>query len=65
MSMADFSGMTVLVSGATGGFGRRAAERFAAAGASLILSDRDQGALDALAAGLPGPAAALGQLRRG
>ena len=37
--MGRFQGLTVLVTGATGGFGRRAAERFADEGARLVLSD--------------------------
>ena len=50
--MARFDGMTVLITGATGGFGRRAAERFAADGARLVLSDIDADALTAFAATL-------------
>ncbi|PHP66449.1 oxidoreductase [Zhengella mangrovi] len=37
--MARFDGMTIIVTGATGGFGHRAAERFYAEGANLVLSD--------------------------
>lgn len=44
--MGHFDGLTVLITGATGGFGRRAAERFAAGGARLVLSDLDAAALD-------------------
>lgn len=51
--MARFAGLTVLLTGATGGFGRRAAERFAAEGAKLLLSDLDEKRLAALAAELP------------
>lgn len=40
--MRKFEGLTVLVTGASGGFGRRAAERFAAQGARLVLSDIDE-----------------------
>ncbi|MDN2565105.1 SDR family oxidoreductase [Aquibium sp. A9E412] len=47
-----FNGMTVLVTGATGGFGRRTAERFAAEGARLVLSDLEAGPLAALAGAL-------------
>jgi NAD(P)-dependent dehydrogenase (short-subunit alcohol dehydrogenase family) len=43
--MARFEGLTVLITGATGGFGRRAAERFARDGARLVLSDLDEGRL--------------------
>ena len=48
--MGRFQGLTVLVTGATGGFGRRAAERFAAEGARLVLSDLEAGPLEELAA---------------
>lgn len=37
--MADFSGLTVLITGAAGGIGTAMAERFAAAGARLALVD--------------------------
>jgi NAD(P)-dependent dehydrogenase (short-subunit alcohol dehydrogenase family) len=47
-----FQGLTVLVTGAAGGFGRRAAERFAAEGARLVLSDLERGPLEDLAASL-------------
>jgi NAD(P)-dependent dehydrogenase (short-subunit alcohol dehydrogenase family) len=47
-----FRGLTVLITGATGGFGRRAAERFAAEGARLVLSDLEGGPLEELAASL-------------
>ncbi len=50
--MGAFEGLTALVTGATGGFGRRTAERLAAAGARLVLSDLDAASLDAVAAGL-------------
>jgi NAD(P)-dependent dehydrogenase (short-subunit alcohol dehydrogenase family) len=50
--MKRFDGMTALITGATGGFGRRAAERFAADGARLVLSDIDAQALEAFAATL-------------
>lgn len=45
-----FRDMTVLVTGACGGFGSRMAERFAAEGARLVLSDLDPARLDAFAA---------------
>ena len=48
-----FEGLTVLVTGATGGFGRRLCERLAADGARLVLSDVAAGPLDELAASLP------------
>lgn len=47
--MSQFSGLTVLISGAAGGFGRRAAERLAAEGANLVLTDLDDKRLDAVA----------------
>ncbi|MCO5064947.1 MAG: SDR family oxidoreductase [Rhizobiaceae bacterium] len=43
-----FEGMTVLLTGATGGFGRRAAARFAQEGARLVLSDIEMAPLEAL-----------------
>lgn len=52
--MARFEGMTALLSGATGGFGRRTAERLSQEGAHLVLSDMNAEALQALAADLPG-----------
>lgn len=59
MTMSRFEGMTVLISGACGGFGSRLAERFSENGARLLLSDIDRSGLDALAASLPGQAAVL------
>jgi len=50
--MKRFDGLSVLITGATGGFGRRAAERFAEEGARLILSDINAEALEAFAATL-------------
>lgn len=50
--MDTFKGLTVLITGAAGGFGRRTAERLAAQGAKLVLSDLDRPALEELAAGL-------------
>ena len=47
--MGRFEGLTVLVTGAGGGFGRRLSQRLAAEGARLVLSDIAQGPLDALA----------------
>ncbi|MGB6119715.1 MAG: SDR family oxidoreductase [Mesorhizobium sp.] len=37
--MKRFDGLTAIITGATGGFGRRTAERMAQAGARLVLSD--------------------------
>jgi len=48
-----FEGLSVLITGAAGGFGRRAAERFAEGGARLVLSDRNAEGLASLAATLP------------
>ena len=50
--MSRFQGLTVLVTGATGGFGRRTAERFAAEGARLVLSDLDESSLTEFASSL-------------
>ena len=57
--MSRFQDLTVLITGATGGFGRRAAERFADEGARLVLSDLDEGALDEFAASLKAETATL------
>ena len=57
--MAGFSGLTVLVTGATGGFGRRAAERFAAEGARLVLSDLDPARLEETASAIDAETAVL------
>jgi short-subunit dehydrogenase len=50
--MADLNGSTILVVGATGGLGREIARQLAEAGASLVLSARDENELTAL--NLPG-----------
>ncbi|WP_137932882.1 SDR family NAD(P)-dependent oxidoreductase [Mesorhizobium comanense] len=47
--MGRFDGMTVLITGATGGLGKGAARGFAAEGARLVLSDIDERALADLA----------------
>ena len=57
--MDRFQDLTVLVSGATGGFGRRAAERFAAEGARLVLTDLENGPLEELSASLDTQSATL------
>lgn len=57
--MKRFDGKTVLITGATGGFGKRAAEQFAAEGARLVLSDLDAEALAALADSLDAETATL------
>lgn len=50
--MRRFDGLVVLVTGATGGFGRRTAERLAEEGAKLVLSDLDAEALSDFAGSL-------------
>lgn len=57
--MGRFEGLTVLVTGATGGFGRRAAERFAAEGARLVLSDMDAAIVEEFAGTLDAETAIL------
>ena len=57
--MGRFAGMTVLITGAAGGFGLAAAERFAAEGAHLVLSDIDAARLEEAAAGLKAQTALL------
>lgn len=57
--MKRFDGRTVLITGATGGFGKRAAERFAAEGARLVLSDIDADRLTATAAAIDAECATL------
>src|SRR5690606_725465 len=51
--------LTVLLSGATGGFGLKLAERLAEQGANLVLSDLDQERLEHLAADLGANVACL------
>jgi NAD(P)-dependent dehydrogenase (short-subunit alcohol dehydrogenase family) len=51
--MAAFEGLTVLLTGAAGGFGRRLAQKLAEDGARLILSDLQEESLEALAQSLP------------
>lgn len=48
--MTMFEGLTVLLTGATGGFGKEAARRFYAGGANLVLSDLRAEPLEAFAA---------------
>ena len=57
--MGRFQDLTVLVTGAAGGFGRRAAERFGQEGARLVLSDLVAEPLEELAATLETETATL------
>jgi short-subunit dehydrogenase len=50
----EIGGKSVLLTGATGGLGRVMAHRLAAAGARVILSARNEDALEELRSGLPG-----------
>ncbi len=52
----DFSGRTLVLTGAAGGIGRAIARLFHASGANVVLADRDDGPLEALAGELGGPA---------
>lgn len=56
--MSAETGRGVLIAGAAGGVGRAIAARYAGSGARLLLTDVDRGAVEALAASLPGAAAA-------
>ena len=48
MTIWNFAGRTVLITGASGGIGRATAILFASAGANLVLVDRDEASLDDL-----------------
>jgi NAD(P)-dependent dehydrogenase (short-subunit alcohol dehydrogenase family) len=50
--MDSLQGRVIAIAGAAGGLGPVVAERLAAAGASLALTDRDQGRLDGVVSGL-------------
>lgn len=54
-----FEGKSVLITGAAGGFGSRAAERFSEEGASVVLADLSEEGIETVAAGLSGPVAGL------
>lgn len=54
-----FEGKTVLISGATGGFGHGAAKAFAAEGAQLLLTDLPGSRLEEVAAAIDGPVEVL------
>jgi NAD(P)-dependent dehydrogenase (short-subunit alcohol dehydrogenase family) len=58
-SMKRYEGLTAIVTGAAGGFGRRLVERLSAEGAKLVLSDLKAEPLDALAASLDSEVAVL------
>ncbi|WP_329792575.1 SDR family NAD(P)-dependent oxidoreductase [Lentzea sp. DG1S-22] len=55
----SLAGTTVLLTGATGGLGRLFARELAEAGANLVLTGRDQAALDELADSIGAPSLAL------
>ncbi|MEZ5810321.1 MAG: SDR family NAD(P)-dependent oxidoreductase [Rhizobiaceae bacterium] len=57
--MGHLEGLSVLISGATGGFGMRVARRYAEAGANLVLTDMDEAKLAAFADSLPAETALL------
>ncbi|MBO6901440.1 MAG: SDR family oxidoreductase [Rhizobiaceae bacterium] len=57
--MARFEGLTVLISGATGGFGSASAKRFAAGGAKLALTDFDAAKLEDFAKSVDADTATL------
>jgi NAD(P)-dependent dehydrogenase (short-subunit alcohol dehydrogenase family) len=54
MTPSRLTGRTVLLTGASGGLGEATAARLAAEGASLVLTDLDEAAVQRLADGLPG-----------
>lgn len=55
--MSEFSGKSVLITGAAGGFGQLLAERLCEEGASVVLGDVNERALEVLAARLKGKSA--------
>lgn len=57
--MRSFEGLTVLLSGATGGFGTSLAQRLAADGAKLVLSDLEPEPLQTFAASLKADVASV------
>ncbi len=52
--MAQFSGQTILVTGASGGVGEAMVRRLAEEGATVCLSGRNQKRLEEIAGALPG-----------
>lgn len=57
--MARFDGQTIIVSGATGGFGSAMSARFSEEGANLVLTDQEENSLNEFAESLPGKTATL------
>ena len=53
-TLMQISGNTILVTGGNSGLGRRFAEEFAKRGNKVIITGRNQGTIDAVAAGTPG-----------
>ncbi len=60
--MTTLDGATVLVTGASGGFGRQMMHQFLAAGSRLIVTDRDGGALAEAAAAIRTEAGGRGEI---
>lgn len=60
--MGRMDGRVALVTGAAGGIGSAVAHKLSAEGAGLVLVDRDEAALAALAAELPGAQAVVGDV---
>jgi NAD(P)-dependent dehydrogenase (short-subunit alcohol dehydrogenase family) len=52
--MGRLDGKVSIITGGANGMGRLACERFAAEGSKIVVADLDQGAVDEVAAGLPG-----------
>ncbi len=55
----DFTGKTVIVTGSARGIGRTIAERFAKAGARIVISDIDDDAVKQVAGEMPGEAVGI------
>ena len=54
--LMDFTNKTAIVTGSARGIGKVIAERLAKAGANVVISDVDHGAIDATVAGIGGRA---------
>lgn len=65
MKRANWSGKTVLITGAAGGLGAALCQRYAAAGARIAAMDRDEARLNALAESLPADTLLLGGVQAG